>query len=93
MFNVHFSMFNLQLMGLWLLVVHGAGRMDMRNQVTRRNEDEDADEQRGDVEQEDERDVEFHGGLADIVGLGIKCNDAGIFLQEHDAYARDVSPE
>ena len=67
--------------------------MDARNEVAGTYKDEDADEERGDVEQHDEQDVELHRSLADIIGLRVEADDACGFLQQYDADADDVAPE
>ena len=67
--------------------------MDVRNQITWCDENEDTDGECSQIDEDDQRDVEFHRCLTDVVGLGIEGHDARIFLHEHDTESDDVSPD
>ena len=65
--------------------------MDMRNEITGCDEYEDADKEGGDVEQYEQRDIDLHRSLTDIVGLWIELYQTRIFLQEDDAETEQIA--
>lgn len=66
--------------------------MDAGDEVAGADEDEDADDEGGYVEQEDEGDVELHGRLTDVVGLRVETYEPRELLEQYDADAKDVAP-
>ena len=66
--------------------------MDAGDEVAGTDEDENADDEGGYVEQEDEGDVELHGCLADVVGLWVETYEPRELLEQYDADAEDVAP-
>ena len=54
----------------------------MGDEVARADEYQDAHQEGGDVEQEDEGDVDLYGHRAHIIGAGIELHQAGEVLQQ-----------
>ena len=75
----------------FLFVSHRFCGVDMRNQITRSDEHEDADEQCGDVERDDEGQIEFCGNCADVIGGWVEFYQSCITLEENESNADDVS--
>ena len=67
--------------------------MDVGDEEAGGYEYEDADEERGHIEQDDKGQVELHGGRVDIITGGVEVDDARLLLQQDKSDADDVSPE
>ena len=78
---------------IFLFVAHRFRRLDVGNEVTRRNQNEDADEQRGNVEQDDERNVQLDGNGADIIRFRVEFDESRVALQQHESDAEQVADE
>lgn len=65
----------------------------MRDKVAWGDEHEDTDEECCRIEEQDEGDADFHGGLTDIVGLWVERDDASCLLQGDNAKAQDIAQQ
>ncbi len=67
--------------------------MDVGDEEAGGNEYEEADEERGNVEQGYEGEVELYGCRVDVVAGGVEADDARLLLQHDETDADDVAPE
>lgn len=56
----------------FLFVSHRLRRVNVGYQIAWRDQDKNADEECDGVEQQDQRDVQFHWSLTDVIGLWIQ---------------------
>ena len=67
--------------------------MNVRNQVAGGDKNENADKECGNIDEQENGQVDLHRSLADVVGLRVEPDDAGIFLQQNDAEANDITQQ
>ena len=76
-----------------LFVAHGLGRLNDAHDETGQHEGKQRDDQRAGVDEQEEGDVERHGGAVDIVDRGVEAHDAEEMLQGEYAQPHSVAPQ
>ena len=65
-----------------LFVAHGLGGLDDVHDETGQDEGKQRDDQRAGVDEQEEGDVERHGGTVDIINRGDEAHDAEEMMQD-----------